>query len=109
MTRHQRFGVRVAPEVERQTRRLARKDRVAARQLIGAQDRLAREGTRAMSAKKLKSLDLWEIPAAANLVLWGWLAVGAMVVKTVRRLPMTQLKRIERACHRWRHVLEGER
>ena len=68
-----------------------------------------------MSAKKLKSLDLWEIRAGDARLFFclvpgtQQLAVGAMVVKTVRRLPMTQLKRIERACHRWRHVLEGER
>ena len=114
MTRHRGFDVRVSPEVEAQIREWARTQRSDARKVIDAQDRLAREGTRAPGAKKLQGLDLWEIRAGRFRVFFclvprtNQLAIGAVLAKTARRIRMAKLKRVEREVHRWREESEQE-
>lgn len=115
MARHRGFDIRLAPKVEEQVRELARRHQGEVRQLIGAQDRLAREGTRAPGVKRLSSLDLWEVRAGRTRLYFcpvrgtNQLAVGAMAVKTTKRLRMARLKDIERSVHHWRAELEAAR
>ena len=115
MTRPQGFDVRVAPEVERVVGELALrrgKSMDDARWISAAQDRLARSGTRAEGAKKLRALDLWEIRAGRYRLFFclvprtNLIAVGAVLAKSSRRIRMAQLKRVERNVHSWRDRLE---
>jgi len=86
-----------------------------ARWISAAQDRLARNGTRAEGTKKLRALDLWEIRAGQFRLFFcpvpgqRVLAVGSVVVKSSRRIKMAKLQQIERAVHRWRDTLGDER
>ena len=85
------------------------------RRVWAAQERLARAGTRAKGARKLRSLDLWEIRAGQFRLFFcpvpgqRVLAVGSVVVKSSRRIKMAKLQQIERAVHRWRDTLGDER
>ncbi len=73
---------------------------------------MARSGTRATGAKKLRSLDLWELRIGAYRAYFcrvpgtPVLAVGVLEVKKTKKLRMTQLKAIERKVHQWRDVLK---
>ena len=118
MTRPRRWDVRISPVVEEQVRELARKAGDSmndARRISAAQDRLARNGTRASGVKKLRSLDLWEIRAGRHRLFFclvpgtNQLAVGALLEKTSRRIEMARLRRTERDVHRWRDALGRDR
>ena len=104
MTRHQRFDVRLAPEVAEAVCELAERPGAGAaqaRRLRTAIWHLSVEGTRASGAKKLRSLDLWEIRVGDYRVFFcpvrrtKQVAVATMLTKTVRRLPMRRQKHIE--------------
>lgn len=112
MTRHEGFDVRVAPEVY-ESIELTRDPREAAA-FFDAVDRLARHGTRASGAKKLKGLDLWEIRFRDSRAFFDLvpgkrvIAVGAVTSKKSRRLRMSRLRVIEQQVQRWRRLLENE-
>ncbi len=111
MTRHDAYDVRVAPEVLEQIER-SRDPRELVR-FFDALDRLSRQGTRAPSAKKLESLDLWEVRYGDRRAFFclvpgtTMLAVGAVLVKRSRKLRMSRLRAAERSVHRWRRRLEA--
>ena len=118
MTRHQRFDVRVAPEVEKRMLDLAERSgaaRVESRHIRAALLLLGSMGTRAHGAKKLKSLELWEIRAGRHRLFFTLvpgtrrLAVGALIAKDARRIGMTRLKLIERKVHLWRDKVLADR
>jgi len=118
MTRHKEFDVRVAADVEQTIRAMARGvggTATDARHLLAAQQRLAASGTRANGASKLRSLEIWEVRAGRCRLFFvpvpgtHWLAVGAIAVKTRRRLRMLKLESIERRVLRWRQELEETR
>lgn len=108
------WEVRISPDIDETLLGVARGR--ASSELIadfrGAMDLLARNGTRANGAKKLRSLDLWEIrvgdhrayfcPVSGATVL----AVGVLEAKNTKRLPSRKLKTIERKVHRWRDTVE---
>jgi hypothetical protein len=112
MTRHRGFDVRVAPHVLESIDHAQDPRQPAA--FFDAVDRLARHGTRAPGAKKLKALDLWEIrfrdSRAFFTVVPGKrvIAVGAVTSKKSRRLRMSRLRTIEHQVQRWRRQLENE-
>ena len=110
MTRHQRFDVRVAPEIERALKEMAAAHGAAAadsQRMLRALRRLREEGVWACEVQKLQSLDLWEVRAGEYRLFFcpirgtRRLAVGAMVRKSRQRLPMRRLRRIESRVHRW--------
>lgn len=110
MTRPRGFDVRVAPEVlEVLERSRDHRERV---RFLSAVDRLALHGTRAPGAKKLISLDLWEVRYGDSRAFFcpvpgtRKLAVGAVLRKKSRKLAMSHLRAAERSVHRWRSRLE---
>ena len=118
MTRQEGFDVRVAPAVADQVRALALRSGDPAddaRRIYAAQDRLARNGTRAEGVRKLRSLDLWEIRAGRYRLFFCLvpgtrrLAVGAPQAKTSGRIRMATLRQIELDVHRWRDRLGSAR
>lgn len=118
MTRHEGFDVRLAPEVVRAIRELTRQSGKAVddvRRIYAAQDALRRTGTRAAGVKKLRSLETWEIRAGRYRLFFCRLpgtrviAVGAVVVKSSRRIRMARLRQIERRVQAWRRELEEDR
>lgn len=110
------WEVRISPDIDETLLGVARAR--ASTDLIagfrGAMDLLARGGTRANGAKKLKSLDLWEIRVGDHRAYFSpvpgttVLAVGALEAKKTRRLQSWKLKTIERKVRRWRDALEEE-
>jgi hypothetical protein len=116
MSREKRWRVRVAAEAHDVILESARTTghRRLTRDFDQAMDHLARSGTRATGAKKLKTLDLWEIRVGdhrAYLCLvtgTAQLAVGALVAKRTRKHRIKTLKAIERKVHRWRDQLAEE-
>lgn len=118
MTRHRGFDVWVAPNVTEVIRDMAGQPGTVAddaRRIRAAQRRLAISGTRAVGARKLRSLDLWEIRAGRYRLFFcpvpgrAQITVGALVLKTSRRLRSAKLQSIERMVHRWRDEVEEMR
>ena len=76
---------------------------------------LASMGTRANGARKLQSLELWEVRAGRHRLFFSpvpgthKLAVGALIVKEVRRIKMSRLRHIEHKVHIWRDALRADR
>ncbi len=117
MTRHSGWEVRVSPDVKRTVQSAAHDHGASARlprDFRRAMNRLNRNGTRAAGAKKLKSLDLWEIRIGVYRAYFcpirgtDVIAVGALVVKKTRRHRSSLLKTIETRVHRWRDAVEEE-
>ena len=113
MTRHQRFDVRVAPEVVEVLS--SRKASASLSQQFGqAMRRLEQFGTRATGAKKLAGLNLWEIRAGEYRAYFcpvpgkRVLAVGALVPKKAKRHRSARLSSIETRVHRWRRAVQEE-
>jgi hypothetical protein len=111
------WRVRISPEVEAIIVEAGGRHGTSAeliRDFRHAMRRLAWNGTRASGAKKLRSLDLWEIRVGDHRAYFSLvpgnnvLAVGALVVKRTRRHRAQQLKTIERRVLRWRGALEEE-
>ena len=115
MTRHESFDVRVAPDVEEVLTALAASRGSAAtdsQRLLRALRHLRDEGIWARNVQKMQSLDLWELRAGDYRLCFcpvrdsRRLAVGSVARKARRKLPMRQLKQIEKKVHRWRAEVE---
>lgn len=117
MTRHERFDVRVAPEVLASVggERSRVPDTGQARAFASAMERLRREGTRASAVKKLQGLDLWEARIGDQRVFLrpvphsNLIAVGAILTKKSRRIRMSRLQDVERVVRAWSDRVEADR
>jgi len=110
------WQVRVAPDVtefvDGSARRHGDSLRLATR-FHQAMSALASQGTRANGAKKLKSMDLWEIRVGDHRAYFclvpdtNELAVGAFAPKRTRKQSPRTMKGLEMKTHRWRDRVGG--
>lgn len=111
MTRHQGFDVRVAPDVRRVLLQADRSGTPLRARFVVESERLATYGLRSRSAKKLRGLDLWEVRIGDHRAFirlvpeTRTIAVGALVAKRTRRLPIEKLRVIERQIREWENEL----
>jgi hypothetical protein len=114
MTRHQRFDVRVAPEVERVLSEADRSGTPLRARFLTQMDRLAANGTDARSVKKLTNHELWEVRAGSYRAFFRpvlgtrTIAVGVLAAKRTKRLSAVRLRIIERQVQTWVDELSDE-
>lgn len=114
MTRHDGLDVRIAPEVEETLQRADRSGQQLRARFLTQADRLAANGLEAHEAKKLGSLDLWELRVGdhraflCSMPATRMIAVGALVAKRRSRLRPKTLQVIERQVRGWADALSRE-
>jgi hypothetical protein len=107
MSRPDPFDVRVSPAIEDRLRELDHAGSTLPARFVTAVDRLAANGLDGRAARKLTSLDLWEVRvgdhrAFLRLVRGSrMIAVGSFVPKRRSRLNARMLATIERQVQRW--------